>query len=326
MKKTILKVTTSQNNLRIDQYLGEMFPEYSRNYFANLIKNNGILINEHPVKPSYKIKTNDEIAINFAESQSELPPTAQEIELDIIYEDNDAIVINKKPGMVVHPAAGNHEGTLVNALLFHFPKIKETVYDNENIISKQRPGLVHRLDKDTSGVIIVAKNARAMHSFSRQIQKRTTQKIYLALCFGWPKSDHDRLINHLGRNPHNRLMIAEIGKEHGKEAISDYKVLQYLQDPSGRKYSLIEFDIKTGRTHQIRAQAKILNCPVLGDLTYGSKESLKAGKDLGVPRQLLHAKSLKITLPGAEKPSIFQAEVPRDFINTLNLLTEIPSL
>lgn len=306
-------VVDSRVGERLDVFLSTDFQDHSRSYFANLIKQGNVLVNGVITKPSYKIKRFDKININFLKlTQTENWISPENIELDIIFEDENVIVLNKQAGIVVHPAAGNKEGTLVNALVHHFPKIKGAVYQKGNLVSEQRPGLVHRLDKDTSGVMIVAKNSRAMHSLSKQIQNRTITKIYLALCSGWPKNPEGRLINYLGRHSKNRKIVADIGKDRGKEAISDYKVLQFFEDKNKNKISLIEFNIKTGRTHQIRVQAKKMGNPVLGDLVYGDKQSINLSKKLSIKRQMLHAKTLIITLPGDSKQKTFEAPVPED--------------
>lgn len=308
---------------RLDSYLSSKFPEFSRSYFSKIIKEEKVSVNGKAVKPSYKLNAKDLIEVSQVNEATEGEPLPEKIVLDIVYEDDNVIVLNKQPGIVVHPAAGNKEGTLVNALLQYFPKIKEAVYEKDNLISKQRPGLVHRLDKDTSGVMIVAKNKRAMHSLARQIQNRTIKKIYWALCCGWPKNDEGILVNYLGRHPKNRKMIADIGNEKGREAISDYKVLRYFEDQAGNKMSLLEFDIKTGRTHQIRVQAKQIGTPIIGDAVYGNKHCISLSKKLNAKRQLLHAKTLAITLLGSNKPSIFEAPLPEDFKLVLEKLKDM---
>lgn len=305
---------------RIDQFLSNKYPEYSRAYFQNLIENGSVTVNRQNVKSSTKLKAKDKIVINFTELQAEYPLKPAKIKLNIVFENEDVIVINKPPGMVVHPAAGNKDNTLVNALVNYFPKIKEAIYDKDSEVSKIRPGLVHRLDKDTSGLIIVAKNARAMHSLSRQIQNRNVVKKYLAVCYGWPKSETGTLTNYLGRHSKNRKLIAEVGETRGKIAISKYKLVK-TYEYNHEKISLIEFDIKTGRTHQIRVQAKLMGNPVLGDEVYGSKDSIKLSKDLNIERQLLHAKELTITLPGDSKPSVFEAKLTIDFENVISHIT-----
>lgn len=305
---------------RIDQFLAKHYPDYSRSYFRNLITQNKISVNSKEVKPSYKLKAGDKIKIDFVEISKDYDLKPANIKLDIIYENDDVIVINKQPGIVVHPATGNKDNTLVNALVNYFPKIKEAVYNKDSEVSKVRPGLVHRLDKDTSGVMIVAKNARAMHSLARQIQNRDVVKKYLAICYGWPKKEKGTLTNFLGRHAKNRKMIAEVGENKGKIAVSDYKLIKNFEIDRA-KISLLEFDIKTGRTHQIRVQAKTIGCPVLGDQVYGSKDSIKLSKRLNANRQMLHAKELIITLPGDTKISKFEAPITPDFERVLEKIT-----
>lgn len=320
MKQTII-VDNNSNGIRLDQFLSSQFTDYSRNYFANLIKSGHVRVNGSAAKPSGKIKTNDKIDINFVEIEAiDLAP--EKIPLEIIYEDQDVIVINKQAGLVVHPALSTKNGTLINALLAHFPQIKEAVYDKKSKVSLLRPGLVHRLDKDTSGAIIVAKNARSMHSLSRQIQNRTVKKIYWALCAGWPKKDNGELVNFLGRSEKNRKEFTEVGESKGKKAISQYRVLDYLLTKDKQKVSLIEFDIKTGRTHQIRSQAKLAGFPVIGDAAYFNKASKEISLKYLATRQLLHSKSLTITLPGENKPRTFEAEIPEDFKRFLSELVK----
>lgn len=328
MKTIIKNIETGE---RVDKFLAQKFPEFSRNYFSNLIEGKNVLVNGKIIKASYALKESDEITIKFIEDKKIGDIKPEKIKLNIIFEDKDVIVINKQPALVVHPAAGNLSGTLINALTNHFPAIKNAIYDKNSEISKLRPGLVHRLDKDTSGVMVVAKNEKAMHSLSRQIQSasasasldgnRTVKKTYLAICYGWPKNISGHLKNYLGRHPKNRKKIADIGEEKGKEALSDYKVIKYLKDNAGNKISLIEFLLQTGRTHQIRVQSKYMGHPVMGDQFYGSKESMKLSSKLGIKRQLLHARSLEITLPEKNKTSKFLADVPLDFLSLLDKFT-----
>lgn len=316
MKKKII-VTNDETGERIDKVLANKFPEYSRNYFLNLIKDGHVLIGEKSIKPSYILKSGDEIELELIEPEETRETMGEDIDLDVIYEDKDVLVINKQPGIVVHPAAGHKDGTLINAIINHFPAIKDVVYDKTNAVSRTRPGLVHRLDKDTSGVMIVAKNSRSMHSLSRQIQNRNVKKTYYAICFGWPKKESGHLVSFLGRHPKNRKKIANIGAEKGKEAISDFKVMKQFEHKM-QKYSLIEFDIKTGRTHQIRVQASDMGNPVLGDDFYGNRLSEDLSLNLNIDRQMLHAKSLKICLPGDTNQTTFIAPIPKDFQTVLD--------
>ncbi len=316
-------ITQPEAGERIDQFLAHQDPVYSRNYYAKLIKDEAVLVNNLQVKPSYKLKSGDEITIVFSDIQSDITPVAQKISLDIIYEDKDVIVLNKPAGMVVHPAAGNYSGTLVNALLAHVPTIKDALAEPSSEISKFRPGIVHRLDKFTSGVMVVAKNSRAMHSISRQIMHRDVKKIYYAICFGWPKNEGGKLTNYVGRNPKDRKKMADVGKDKGKIAVSNYKVLSYLEDSNGKRISLIEFDIETGRTHQIRLQSALSGFPVLGDEVYYTKESKHLSDAKSIPRQMLHAKVLSFTIPGQNSQSSFTAEIPGDFSSILKLFKQI---
>lgn len=305
-------IDSAEMGERADKIISLKFPEYSRNYFLNLIKERKILINKKSIKPSYLVKVGDSIEIEFLDKKGIGETKGEKIGIDIIYEDKNVLVINKKPGIVVHPSAGHTGGTLVNAIIDHFPAIKDVVYDKKSAISMSRPGLVHRLDKDTSGVIIVAKNDKSMRTLSRQIQNRNVRKTYLAICFGWPKNDSGHLVSFLGRHPKNRKKIADIGEEHGKEAISDYNLIKHFDTKYG-KFSLVEFDIKTGRTHQIRVQASDMGNPVLGDNFYCNKLSEALSLKLNIKRQLLHAKKLEITLPGDRKSRVFEAPLPEDF-------------
>lgn len=313
-----LTVNSTDAGLRLDVFLVKNNPGYSRNYFLNLIRESHVSVNDHLAKASYIIKENDIVEFELIEIKSiDLKP--EKIDLDILFEDDNVIVINKQPGLVVHPAAGAKDGTLVNALLYHFPGITDA-RSSDNEISKIRPGLVHRLDKDTSGVIIIAKNSRAMHSLSRQIQNRTCQKIYWALCAGWPKYSAGELTNFIGRHTKDRKIFDEVGEQKGKIAISKYKLLDCFLTESGKKVSLIEFDIKTGRTHQIRVQSKLMGNPVIGDNVYTTRESQEITRYLSVPRQMLHAKTLKINKPGDNKQSKFTASLPNDFQEVLDAL------
>ena len=320
-----LKITNDHEEERIDKYLSSQYPDLSRSFISSQIKDGNVLVNSKSIKSSYKLSCDDNISINFDTEIINPEILGEDIKLDIIFENKDVIVINKQPGMVVHPAAGNKTGTLVNALIHYFPKITSAVYEKGNPVSENRPGLVHRLDKDTSGVIIVAKNSRTMHSLSKQIQNRTVKKKYLALCYNWPKLPSATLINYLGRHPYNRKHIADIGKENGKEAISDYEVLKYFTF-NNEKISLIEFSIKTGRTHQIRVQSSKIGCPVLGDDFYNNKQSQIVSNLLNVKRQLLHAEQLHIALPGDTKLSQFIAPLPEDFTSTIDQLTLVEQI
>jgi 23S rRNA pseudouridine1911/1915/1917 synthase len=317
-----IKTDTIRVGERLDAFLATELSDYSRSYLANLIKSGKVLVNKKIEKPKYNLKSDDIIEIDLVVRITDLALAAENIDLDIIYEDENILVLNKQAGIVVHPGAGNPSGTLVNALIAHFPKIKEAVFEKGNLLSESRPGLVHRLDKDTSGVILVAKNTRSLHSLAKQIQNRSVKKQYLALCYGWPANDSGALINYIGRDPKNRKMMAEIGQEHGREAISDYVVKKYFTDQFKNKLSLIQFKIQTGRTHQIRLQSKLMRHPVMGDVVYNSKESLEASKKLGITRQLLHAEKIVVHLLDQKNSKEFTAPIPEDFANIISGLME----
>ncbi|MDO8444338.1 MAG: RluA family pseudouridine synthase [bacterium] len=312
-----LIVDKKDQGIRLDQYLFQKNPDYSRSYFSHLIKNKLVIVNDSVKKASYRIETGDKIKFDLIEKQALGPIEAENIPLDVIFENKDVVVVNKQAGLVVHPATGNHSGTLVNALAYNFPRIKDAVIEKGSKLSESRPGLVHRLDKDTSGILIVAKNTKAMISLSKQIKDRKVKKKYWAICGDWPKTEKGRLVNYLGRDSRNRKSYTEVGKEKGREAISNFRVINYFTTKTGEKVSLIEFDIETGRTHQIRTQAKIAGFPVLGDTVYNSKKSLTVSRRLGIERQMLHAKKLSIILPGRDKQQHFEAPPPADFSNTL---------
>ncbi len=316
-------ITEKQAGERLDAYLAKNFKEFSRSYFSALIKEGEVLVNKEIVKPSYMLKDQDIVEVTVREKIEALTPEGEDIPLKILYEDDNVIVIDKQPGLVVHPAAGNLTGTLVNALINHFPKIKESTFEENSVISTLRAGIVHRLDKDTSGVIISAKNSKTLHSLSKQIKDRAVDKTYLAICFGWPENEKGVLSNYLGRHPKNRKMVAEIGPEKGKEAISHYTVVKYLATKNQDKLSLIEFNIKTGRTHQIRVQSALMGHPVMGDSAYGNKISNILSTKLKIVRQLLHSNTLSITIPGEKTQRKFEADLPKDFLNVLNDLKEV---
>ena len=305
---------------RLDRFLASVFKDTSRSELARLIKGKQVTVNQEVVKPSAILKVDDVITIDFRKSPEKSILKKEKMSLNIIYEDDQVIVLNKPAGIVVHPAHGNESGTLINALLEYFPDIEKAVYDADNPVSVQRPGLVHRLDKDTSGVMVIAKTARALHSLSRQIINRNVKKVYWAIVYGWPRTKDGRLVNYLGRHLKNRKKMADIGLEKGKEAISEYKVLNSFITKKGEKFSLVEYDIKTGRTHQIRVQSAIAGFPIMGDITYGSRESILSSGKMKIARQLLHAKQISFTLPGENKQKVFEAPLPDDFNQILKTL------
>jgi len=282
-----------QNPDRLDKYLVSCLPEFSRARIQGLILDGFVSINGVPAKKAGQIiEDGDDIEVRVP------PPVpsglvAEDIPLDIIFENDDLIVVNKPAGMVVHPAAGHYSGTLVNAVLGYDP-------DLEGIGGEERPGLVHRLDKETSGLIILAKNERAHNWLQDQFRLRKVEKTYLALVDGKPPTPAGRVEAPIGRDPSHRKKMAIVSPGKGREAVSEYKTLE-----SFKNHTLLEFRPHTGRTHQIRLHCQFLGCPIVGDSVYG-KRTVTATID----RHFLHAAKLKIILPGEKSPRTFEADLP----------------
>jgi 23S rRNA pseudouridine1911/1915/1917 synthase len=278
---------------RLDKFLVTCLPEFSRARLQGLISDGFVSINGAPAKKSgQSIESGAEIEIHVP------PPVpsglvGEDIPLDIVFENDDLIVVNKPAGMVVHPAAGHDSGTLVHAVLGYDP-------DMEGIGGEERPGLVHRLDKETSGLIVLAKNERAHRWLQDQFRLRTVEKTYLALVDGKPPTPTGRVEASIGRDPSHRKKMAIVSEGKGREAVSEYKTLESFRD-----HTLLEFHPLTGRTHQIRLHCAFLGCPIVGDSVYGHKNSR-----LDIDRHFLHAAKLSIVLPGEKKPRLFEAELP----------------
>lgn len=256
-------------------------------------------MNGNSCKPKYTVIAGDEITVNIPEPQSE-EAQAEDIPLEILYEDNDIIVINKTSGIVVHPAAGNQTGTLVNALLHH---CKGKLASEGGA---ERPGIVHRLDKDTSGCIIIAKTDAAHVEIARQFKQRETKKQYLTVVQGIPSKNQDRIFTNIGRHPVNRLKMAVVNPGAGKSAITDYKVLGTLDDS---QTSYILCDLHTGRTHQIRVHMVHIGTPIIADPIYAKA----ARQKIQTQRLMLHAYKLTITHPTTKKSMQFIAPIPAEF-------------
>ena len=294
IKETITVQAEEQDKgKRIDKFISEVVDDATRSYIQKLISEGLVEIQGKKVtKSGNKLKGNESITINLPEDEVlELVP--EDIPLDIIYEDSDIIVVNKGPDMVVHPAHGNYSGTLVNALLYH---TKELSGINGDI----RPGIVHRLDKDTSGIIVVAKNDAAHENLAKMFKEKNLEKTYMCIAKGIFKDKEGRLETLIGRDPKDRKKMAVV-EENGKLAISNYKVLD-----ESKNHSLVEVKIETGRTHQIRVHMKYLNHPIMGDTTYGN------GSD-GAKRQILHAYKLKFIHPRTGEEMTVVAPLPEDF-------------
>jgi 23S rRNA pseudouridine1911/1915/1917 synthase len=287
----ILLITEENEGIRIDRLLTEHYPEYSRTYFQKLIEQGFVLLNGQPVKKRIEPEEGDEIEVCFQYTH-ESPAQPEDIQLEILYEDEHFLAINKPPGMVVHPAPGHNCGTFVNALLFYCKQIAS--------LDPLRPGIVHRLDKETSGVLLAAKTARAHQKLVEKFAAREMEKTYLAFCIGKPRSG--LLSAPLGRHPVHRKEMAVLPD--GKEAITDIQILAFND-----KLSFVLAKPKTGRTHQIRVHLKHAGAPVLGDAVYGSA---KANLAFDAKRQMLHAYRIAFTHPITAAPITIAAPIPKD--------------
>ena len=308
------QVDKGQAPLRIDKYLMNFVENATRTKIQAAAKNGSIKVNGVVVKSNYKVKPQDDIRVLFEYPPHENLLIAENIELDIVYEDDDLVVVNKPAGMVVHPGHGNYSGTLINALIYHFENLPKN--------SSNRPGLVHRLDKDTSGLLVIAKNDESMVHLSNQFAEKTSKREYIALVWGNLKEDSGKIDNYIGRNPKNRLqnIVLDDDKiENGKRAVTNYEVLSRLN-----YVSLVKCNLETGRTHQIRVHMKHIGHTLFNDERYGGDSILKGTTFTKykqfvencfklLPRQALHAKTLGFTHPKTGKFMQFDSELPKDF-------------
>lgn len=302
-----------QQALRIDKYLMNFIENATRNKIQNAAKNGSILVNEKAVKANYKVKPFDEIRVLFAHPPHENLLIPEDIPIVIVYEDDELLVVNKPAGMVVHPGHGNYSGTLINALIFHFENLPNN--------SSDRPGLVHRIDKDTSGLLVIAKTEQAMAYLSLQFAEKVSEREYLALVWGNVEEDQGTIEGHIGRHPKNRLQnTVFLGDEayKGKPAITHYKVLERLGYAT-----LISCKLETGRTHQIRVHLKHIGHTLFNDARYGGDKILKGTTFTKykqfvdncfkvLPRQALHAKTLGFKHPKTGEFMRFTSETPED--------------
>ncbi len=299
--KTVV-VDAEDSGKRLDVYIASNIDEVSRTMVKKMLESGNIILNgKINPKISYKVQENDIIEIELPKAK-ELDIKAQNIPLDIIYEDDDIIVVDKPKGLVVHPANGNWEGTLVNAIM---AICKDSL---SGIGGEIRPGIVHRLDKDTSGLLIIAKNDKAHINMSNQIKNRQVKKVYYALVRGVINENEATINMPIGRSTKDRKKMAVT--KNGKEAITHFKVIERFA-----KYSLLEVKIDTGRTHQIRVHLSEIGYPVIGDEVYSNGKN-----EFGVKGQLLHAKSLTFKHPISGKDMHLEAELPEEFLNVLNIL------
>jgi 23S rRNA pseudouridine1911/1915/1917 synthase len=288
---------------RLDHFLVERLPEFSRSRLQGLIKDGFVTVDGVPAKKAgQKLESGSQVEVRIP------PPVpsglvGEDIPLDILFEDEDLLVVNKPAGMVVHPAAGHETGTLVHAVLGYDPHL-------EGIGGEERPGVVHRLDKETSGLILLAKNERAHGWLQDQFRLRKVEKIYLALVDGAPPTPNGRVEAPIGRDPSHRKKMAIMPAGKGREAVSEYVTLE-----SFKEHALLEFHPLTGRTHQIRLHCMFLGCPIVGDKIYGHRR-----QSIDIDRHFLHAAKLKIILPGKNQPQTFEAPLPADLQAIIDFL------
>ncbi|AJG98412.1 RNA pseudouridine synthase [Clostridium beijerinckii] len=293
MEKNVFIVDEKDRGERIDKYLAEIFVDKSRSFIQGLIEKDGIKVNNKTPKSNYKLRALDEIEVTFSEPEV-LKVEAEEIPINILYEDKDVVVVNKSQGMVVHPAPGNYNGTLVNSLLYHCK-------DLSSINGIIRPGIVHRIDKDTSGVLVVAKNDEAHNKLSDQLKDHSMKREYYALVEGRLKNDKGIIDKPLARNKRDRLKIGIV--EGGKRAVTHYEVLERFNG-----YTLIKCILETGRTHQIRVHMASIGFPLVGDPLYGFKK-----QRFKLKGQVLHAKTLGFVHPSKNEYMEFTTELPEYF-------------
>ena len=306
------EASKGQEPLRVDKFLMNFIENATRNKIQAAAKEGNIWVNQKPVKSNYKVKAGDMVQVMFEHPPYENLLVPEDIPLDIVYEDEVLLVVNKPAGMVVHPGHGNYSGTLVNALLYHFKDLP--------LNSDSRPGLVHRIDKDTSGLLVVAKTQEAMTHLSRQFFDKTSTREYIALAWGVFSEASGTIEGHIGRSLKNRLQMDVFEDESfGKPAITHYQVLEDL-----RYVSLIQCQLETGRTHQIRAHMKHIGHPLFNDERYGGDKILKGTTFTKykqfvdncfklLPRQALHAKTLGFEHPITKKVLTFNTDLPEDF-------------
>lgn len=307
------KADQGQSSLRIDKFITTRMENTSRTRVQNAANAGNILVNNIPVKPNYKVKPGDVIQIVLPTPPREIELIAENIPINIVYEDDDVIVVNKDPGMVVHPAYGNYTGTLINSLMWHF---KDLPLFNSG---EQRPGLVHRLDKNTSGILVIAKNEYAHNRLAKQFFDRTTDRKYVALVWGTPDPPEGTITGNVGRSPKDRkVMFVFPEGDQGKHAVTHYKVIENLG-----YISMVECKLETGRTHQIRVHLSYIKHPLFNDDEYGGDRILKGTTFTKyqqfvrncfaiLPRQALHAKSLAFDHPVTKKRMSFESDIPDD--------------
>ncbi len=302
MEEFRFAVTEELEDERIDKCLAELMDSLSRSFLQKMMKEGQITVNGQPVKGSYRLKCGDQVAF-FLQEAKEPDILPEDIPLDILYEDGDVIVVNKPKGMVVHPAAGHYSGTLVNALLYH---CKDQLSGINGVL---RPGIVHRIDRDTTGSVIACKNDSAHRSIAEQLKNHTITRQYLAICHGVCREDEGVVDRPIGRHPTDRKKMA-VNEKNGKRAVTHYKVLRRFE-----KYTFIQCRLETGRTHQIRVHMASIGHPLLGDEVYGN-----ACSPFRLQGQTLHAKTLGFQHPSTGEYIEIDAPLPEYFSHLLQIL------
>lgn len=298
----IFTVDDNQNGCRIDKVLSQYIPDMSRSYIQKLIQDNYVVVNNTPVKSNYKIRAGEAISVDIPDAV-EPDIVAENIPLDIVYEDDDVILVNKPKGMVVHPAPGHYSGTLVNALMYH---CKENL---SGINGVQRPGIVHRIDRDTTGIIVACKNDIAHNSLAEQLKEHSITRKYQAIVYNNFKDDSGTIEGPIGRHPIDRKKMC-INHQNGKDAVTHYRVLERFNG-----FTLVECVLETGRTHQIRVHMSSINHPLLGDAVYGPAKS-----NFKLEGQTLHAKVLGFVHPRTKQYMEFDTPLPEYFQNLIHKL------
>lgn len=302
MDRFCFEITENEDGERIDKCLATLIDSLSRSYIQRLIKDEAVRVNGSPVKESYRVKQEDQLEFELPEAvEPDIEP--EDIPLDILYEDKDVIVVNKPKGMVVHPAAGHYSGTLVNALMFHCGK------ELSGINGCMRPGIVHRIDMDTTGSVIACKNDMAHNCIAEQLKEHSLTRRYVAICHGVLREDEGTIDRPIGRHPTERKKMA-VNERNGKRAVTHYKVLQRFRD-----YTFIECRLETGRTHQIRVHMASIGHPLLGDEVYSNRKS-----PYKLQGQTLHAKILGFRHPSTGEYIETEAPLPEYFEHLLKVL------
>lgn len=290
---------------RLDSFLTSLMENYSRSRIQGMIKEGFVKVNGKVInKPGFALESGERIKVHVPAIKPS-PLTPEKIDLDIIFENNDLLVVNKPAGMVVHPSPGHNHGTLVHAILGYNPNL-------EGIGGEERPGIIHRLDKDTSGLIVVAKNEPTHRWLQDQFRQRLVKKTYIALVDGKPPTPIGRIEAPIGRHTSQRKLMAVVPVEKGRDAISNYRTLTDFTS-----HTLLEINPQTGRTHQIRVHLAFIGCPITGDTVYGKRKPT-----LMIQRQFLHAEKLELRLPNEKTTNTFFAPLPNELIKVLEILQE----